>query len=450
MRFTLIFFFFTQLVIAQDISGTILDSETNEPIENVTVYFEKDNIGTVSDASGTFSLKLSSKFTKTDTLQFSLIGYHSKMIAVTTFTKINNTIYLSKKLESLDQVVVNSSKKLNARINFKTLKSLKTGVSAFGSQVVGNYIYVISGNSSYIEDSGKRALMAVNNLPEATLGDLIKELRQNFSFEDYTDKLQIYDIQDNSWSVAETTFRKRAYHNLNCYGNELYSLGGKRLSVNRKKEYLDDKIEVYDMNSKQIIIDHTNPHQAVNFTSLTYHDNIIVMGGSTSKKEKGKKVYSDVSHIYNITSGNWYELPKMKTAKETQGVIIDNTIYLIGGYNEKALKDIESYNITTGTWNTEGELFYEMERPALAVHEHTIYMFNDGKLLTYDTTTDLLEAYKINLDLEHPKMHYHQNKLYIIGGYLLNDYSKAASSNLYVINLDEFDKTKPISSNKID
>ena len=173
------------------------------------------------------------------------------------------------------------------------------------------------------------------------------------------------------------------------------------------------------------------------------------MGGSTSKNKKGEKVYTDASHIYNITSGHWYGLPKMETAKETQGVISDDIIYLIGGYNEKALNVIESYSIKTGTWKTEGTLFNEMERPALAIHEQIIYIFNDGRLLTYDTSTNLLEAYKINLDLKQPKMHYHQNKLYIIGGYLLNDYSKRASSSLYVIDLDEFDKAKPIDSKNL-
>ncbi|WP_298901410.1 carboxypeptidase-like regulatory domain-containing protein [uncultured Psychroserpens sp.] len=449
MRLTLIFFIFSQLIIAQNISGLILDSETNEPIENVTVYFEKYNTGSVSDANGVFNIKVNSRPTENDYLEFSLMGYHSKAIALTMLLPTNNKIYLSKKLENLNEVVINSSKKLKSRIHFKRLKPLKTGVFAFDSQVVGNNIYVISGNSSQIEDSGKRALLAVSNLPRGSFADLIKEMNQNFSFENYTDKLQIYNIEDNSWSVSETKFRNRAYHNLNCYGNELYSLGGKRLSINRKKEYLDDKIEVFDMGSRQITIDHTNPHQAINFASFTYNDNIIVMGGSFSKNKKGKKMFTDASHIYNISSGHWYELPKMTIKKETQGVIIDDVIYLIGGSNGKKLNTIESFAIKTGVWNTEGSLFNAMEYPALAVHKHMIYIFNNRRLLNYNTKTKVLESYKIDLDLNRPKMHYHQNKLYIIGGYLLNEYSKKASSSLYVIDLVEFDKTKLFNSKDV-
>ena len=449
MRAFIVFLFFTQLVIAQNINGIILDSKNNKPIENVTVYFKKGKTGTVSDVKGVFNIHITSKITETDSLLFSRIGYHTQSIPLKTFKKRKTTVYLSKKLESLDQVVVNSSKELKRTIDFKTLASLKTGMYAFGSQIIGNYIYVISGNSSHLEDSGKRALVVINDLPSPSFGDLLKELQNGFYYHGYSDKLQIYDIENNTWVLDETSFRKRAFHNLNSYNNTLYSLGGKRLSPSRKFEYLDDKIEVFDMASKEIIIDHTNPHQAINFASFTYEDNIIVMGGSTALKSDGEKVYTDASHIYNITSGLWYELVKMTSPKETQGVIIDNQIYLIGGHSKSKLKTIESYNITTGTWTNEGDLFDVMAQPGITSHEHIIYIFNDEKLLTYDTIAKTLEEYDINLKLKNSKLHYYKNKLYIIGGYLESSHTIAATANVYVIKLDEFDKTMISKSKKI-
>ncbi|EDP72611.1 hypothetical protein FBALC1_15957 [Flavobacteriales bacterium ALC-1] len=435
----------SQLIIGQNISGTILDSISKQPLENVTVYLQKNKTGTVSDASGKFKLSLNSRVSKTDSVQFSCIGYHSIKMTITELRKRENTILLSKKLETLNEVVVNSPEKLNPKIKFKKLSSLKSGVFAFGSQVIGNNIYVISGNSSYIEDSGKKALAVISEMPRATLSDLIKELFKDFNYEGYSDKLQIYDILNNKWSTSKTKFRKRAYHNLNCYGNSLYSIGGKRLSSTGKYEYLDDKIEVYDMGLEQITIDHTNPHQAINFASITYEDNIIVMGGSTKKKKNGKKVYTDVAHIYNITSGKWFKLPRMTTAKETQGIIIDDKIYLVGGFNGSKLNTIESYDIKTATWKNEGQLFYEMENPALTSHKHIIYIFNDDKLSIYNTHTKALVQYDINLKLEGAQMHYYQNKLYVIGGSVSNSHTTARSSHLYVIDIDEFSKTTPIN-----
>jgi hypothetical protein len=446
MRLTLVLLFLSQLIAAQNFSGIVLDIETNKPIEDVIVYFEKKSTGTITDTFGTFKLTIESITSKADSLQFSLIGYHTKNIALTKFTNTKTVVYLSKKLESLNVIVINTSKNLKTNINYKTLAALKFGVYAFGSQIINNYIYVVSGNSSYVEDSGKRALEVVNDLPEASFGNLLKELQRGFNYEAYTNKLQIYNINNDTWSVSETKFRKRAFQNLNRFDNSLYSLGGKRLSASKKYEYLDDKIEVFDLGSKAITIDDTNPHQAINFASFTYQDNIIVMGGSTKLKRNGEKVFTDEAHIYNITSGIWYELAKMTFAKETQGVLIDNKIYLIGGNDGRPLKTIESYNINTGTWTNEGDLFIEMEQPGLTTHDNIIYIFNDEKLLTYNTITKTLEEYDINLKLKNSKLHYYQNKLYIVGGFTENSNTIAVSSKSYVIDLDEFYKTKPNNS----
>lgn len=447
MRLTLMFLFISQFLMAQNIRGIVLDSQTNEPIGNVTIYSENQSLGATTDSYGKFNLKINSKIYNLDNLQFSIVGYHTKMMALNTFVSGDPIVYLSKKLEELDEVVVSTFKEnLRTTINFKTLAPLKSSVYAFGSQLVGDFIYVVSGNSSHTENSGKRALQAVNAISDPSFGDFMRELQRSFNYESYNNTLQVYDIENNEWSVSETKFRKRAFHNSIVHDNVLYSFGGKRLSDSRNFEYLDDKIEVFDLTSKAITLDDTNPHQAIYFASFSYHDNIIIMGGSTKLKKNGDKIYTDIAHVYNITSGLWYELPSMTTPKETQGIIIDNNIYLIGGNNGKPLKTMESYNISNGTWTNEGDLFDEMEQPGLTTHDNIIYIFNDEKLLTYDTITKTLEEYNINLKLKNSKLHYYQNKLYIVGGFTENSNTIAASSKSYVIDLNEFYKTKPNNS----
>ncbi len=441
-----LFLFVSQFVIAQSISGSVIDSKTKEPLENVTVYIQKNKSGTASDSNGKFKFTPSSKVSKSDIILFSRIGYYTIKITIAKFRRKKNTIKLSKKLEELDEVVINASETLNDEIGYKKLASLKSGVFAFDSQLVGNQIYVIAGNSSYEEDPYKKVLIEAGRMQMPSFAWFIREASIDFSRESYSDLLQIYDIEKNTWSISETKFRKRTNHNVNPYGNELYVLGGKRLSNIGRYEYLDEKIEVLKMGSNEVIIDDTNPHQAANFASITYNDNIIVMGGSIKQKRNGKKVYSDASHIYNITSGKWYELPKMETAKETQGVIIDNKVYLIGGHDGSKLNTIESYDLKTGSWKNEGKLFTKMESPALTTHQHMIYIFDEDKLLTYNTITKVLEGYDIRLSLRSPKMHYHQNKLYVLGGYTFNEYSSTASPDVYVIDADEFSKTAPLNS----
>ena len=253
----------------------------------------------------------------------------------------------------------------------------------------------------------------------------------------------IYDIKTNQWETSEIKFKKRAYHNLNIYNNTIYVLGGKRVSTNGKFEYLEDKIEVFDINKNTVTIDNTNPHQATNFASFTYNGSIIAISGSIKMSEGGKKTYTNKVHSYDINSGYWYELANMPIAKEVNGVLIKDKIYLIGGTNGKALSTIEIFDLITETWNTEGELLNTSDLPAIANNNDIIYFFENEKINTYDINTKVLKEYLINLPLKGSKLYFCDDKLYIIGGYLENYYSQYPSASLFSIDINEFENTKP-------
>ncbi|WP_166959459.1 Kelch repeat-containing protein [Yeosuana marina] len=446
MKLTYILLLSSCLLVGQNIKGTILDLETNLPIENVTVFYQKDNTGTVSNKDGEFKISVESKIKASDTLQFSKIGYTTKKVTIASLKDTNYKVFLKTKIEELDEIKLNVRIKLNSKLPFKTLTSLKKGLYGFGSSLIDNKLYVIGGDQSFLEDIWKKAVL---RSPSSSLADLIDALASNMSWENYSEKLQIYNIDEDTWSTSNLKFDKRAYHNINYFNNKLYVFGGKTLSANRKKEYLDDKIEVFDVNTQQIIVDNTNPHQAINFASFTYKDNIIVMGGSIKLKNNGEKVYTDASHMYNITSGYWYELHKMTKPKEVNGVLINDKIYLIGGFNEKPLTEIESYDLATGKWQKEGDLFHGIENPALTHYDNTIYIFNDGEMLTYNTITKTLNEYKIDLYLKNSQLQYYNNNLYIIGGYTKDEFEKSPSSSLYSINVNDFLRTKINNSKKL-
>jgi hypothetical protein len=359
-----------------------------------------------------------------------------------------DTVYLVRKVENLKEITITSNRELNSKIQFTKLSSLKKGIHSFGSELVNGKIYVIGGDASIIEDAAKRTLDELSNTPESTFGDFMRKTRMNNTWEKYTGNLQIYDILDDTWTSSELKFRERAYHTINYCNNRLYVLGGKNLSRNKKFEYLDDKIEVFDLKNQSITIDNTNPHQATSFASFVYNKSIIVIGGSIKMAKDGRKNFSNKVHLYDLETGYWYELNDMPKGKEVKGVIIKNTIYFIGGYNNIPLSEIESYNITTGKWENEGELFYGIENPALTFYENVIYIFNDGKILTYNMDTEVLNEYEIDLDLMASELYYYNNKLYILGGYISDEFSKSPSPNLYSIDMNEFLNTKIIMSKK--
>jgi len=119
--------------------------------------------------------------------------------------------------------------------------------------------YIFGGDLTFKVDAYRKAL-----------SDFDYDIDQDNAFQNFNNKLLIYDIKANQWNIENIGLRKRAYHNVNYDKNnqEIYILGGKNLSRNRNFEYLDNKIEILDPITKKIKIDKTNPHQAINFESF--------------------------------------------------------------------------------------------------------------------------------------------------------------------------------------
>ncbi|TDW44328.1 Kelch motif protein [Flavobacterium sp. 270] len=441
-KLLLILAIFPFFSVAQTIKGTVVSQTDNSTIDDVNVFAMVNKTGTLTNDKGEFSLQLTSK--ESDTLQISHIGYTPLKIAVNDLKKMNFIISLSEDVENLEGLTLKANQKihLKSKLHFDKAASLKYGISSFGSLLKEDKIYVIGGDASYKVNAWDKIRM---ERPDFTMADYMRELQFQGDTQFYKDKLLIYNIKTDTWETSELKFKKRAYLNLNSYGNSIYVLGGKKTSLNGVFQYLEDQIEVFDLNKQTISIDKTNPHQAVNFASFTYKDNIIVMGGSTKMNQKDVKQYSNKVHMYNITSGYWYELADMPTAKEANGILIGNKIYLIGGNNGKPLSEIETFDLITGKWETEGKLLSELEKPALAYSNSIIYIFENRKLYQYDINSKQLKEFDVALELKNSGMYFYNNKLYIVGGYLDNYYSETPSSGVYNISLDEFTSTQPKS-----
>ena len=429
------------ILFAQKSKGVVINKKTNLPIENINVSIKRFNISSLTNEKGEFKLYTPKECQETDSISFSHVGYVSKTIVLSELKNNNFLISLEEKIESLPGISIYVNKPLKTKIAFTKLKPSKYPLFSFGSILKDNKIYVIGGDASFATDAWKKVQY---EKVDPTMEDYLRELSFQFSGQYYKGNLLVYDIKDNLWETSKLKFRKRAYHNLNEYNNKIYVLGGKRVSKNGVFEYLDDKIEVFDIKNQTITIDNTNPHQAADFASFTYKDNLIVIGGSSKMNENGVKTYSNKVHSCNINSGYWYELANMPTAKETSGVLIKDKIYLIGGFNTKPLSTMESFDLLTQKWNTEGELFYGISNPAIAQNDGIIYFFENEKIFTYNTNTKQLKEYLISLPMKCSKLYFSDYKLYLLGGYIENYYSKYPSSNLFSIDINEFENTKPI------
>lgn len=105
--FTLFTVFISNLFFCQDIK--VLDFNTNQSIENVTVSLDEKFIG-YSDSNGGFRLNEDLKYS---IISFSHLNYETLVIEKERFTE--PIIYLVSKLETLDEIEIEAKKKYNLR-----------------------------------------------------------------------------------------------------------------------------------------------------------------------------------------------------------------------------------------------------------------------------------------------------------------------------------------------
>ena len=102
-----------------NISGTILNSKTKEPIENTNVFIENSNIGSTTDDEGYFLLSLNNNIKKTIIIKIKMIGFEEKIITVDLINpRINlNDIYLEVQSIKLKPIHVHSHKNESKQIS---------------------------------------------------------------------------------------------------------------------------------------------------------------------------------------------------------------------------------------------------------------------------------------------------------------------------------------------
>ena len=435
----------------QTIEGRVLHSETKQPLDNVNVYIKNTEFGTATNNKGEFELHYPS-IKSTDSLTFSIIGYKTRKVTFTQLKEKSTTVLMQELTNELGEVIILGKKELRENLKYYKLSSLQKGLFGFGAIVRDDTIFIVGGSESFSEDTMRKAIYdaTLKNPYETSWNQVLNEIEPNGTNTGYNNKLLTYHIELDEWQAREMDFEDRAYHVVNKVENKLYTLGGKKTSNNGKKEYLHNKIEILDLDSLNIIVDDTNPHQAIDFASFTYKDNILVMGGSIKKTISGNKVFTDKCHFFNTSTGYWYELENMTKAKQTDGAIINEKVYLIGGSDGRPISEIESLDLSNGKWKKEGDLLYAMENPSIASHNEMIYIYNFGKLHTYNTSTNTIYMYDIDLSIKEPEIVYHKNKLYVIGGYREERFAKTPSSDVFFIDLIDLKKTKIADSKKLD
>ena len=123
------------------ISGIILDSDTENPISNVSVYIEETNVGTTTSDEGYFTLYLNNQSENEIDLSIRMIGYDQKSIQVRLSKNIIDLgkVFLKTKTLELDIVHIHSQENKSSQISDISLSG-----QALSDNLTGNIATTLS------------------------------------------------------------------------------------------------------------------------------------------------------------------------------------------------------------------------------------------------------------------------------------------------------------------
>ncbi|MFP7656231.1 Kelch repeat-containing protein [Chryseobacterium proteolyticum] len=262
-------------------------------------------------------------------------------------------------------------------LNFKNLRNMSIGRGAITSVIVNDNIYVSNGYQEKASDAK------------------------------YIEK---YNITDNKWSVFNSTLLPKRFANSETYNNKIYIFNG----------WGNSHLEIVDLDTNTITKGATNRSYTGNSGSAIYNGKIYVFGGS-GLNGAATTVFSNKFQYYDIALNTWNSLPNMPTARETKGKIVNDKLYVIGGFNGTPSRLINVYDLKTNRWIDQYTMPVGISGHSLAVSGNKIFIvggYNYQNFIAYfDTTTNKIHQLSSNMiPRRHATAEVYNNKLYIIGG----------------------------------
>ncbi|KPH12455.1 T9SS C-terminal target domain-containing protein [Chryseobacterium sp. ERMR1:04] len=282
-------------------------------------------------------------------------------------------------------------------LNFKHLADMSMGRGAISSVIVDDNIYVSNG---------------------------YKDTDGNANF------MEKYSIKDNRWSVFNSNLLTKRFANSETYNNKIYIFNG----------WGNSHLEIVDLATNTITKGAVNHSYTGNAGSAIYNGKIYVFGGS-GLNGASTTVFSNKFQYYDIASNTWNPLPNMPTAREAKGKIVNDKLYVIGGFNGTSSRLVNVYDLNKNLWTEQYTMPAGISGHSLAVSGNKIFIaggYNNQTFLAYfDTETNKLHQLSSNMiPRRHAAAEIYNNKLYIIGG-STTSLTKSAIKSIQVADISE-------------
>ena len=223
-----------------------------------------------------------------------------------------------------------------------------------------------------------------------------------------------YDTELNTWStiIPDNELADKRYANGEVIGNSLYLFNGSNSFTGEQ----NNLVEIVNLETNEVTYGAENPLSRNEAGSASDGSNIFVFGGETSNDTCTNKLYS-----YNISSDVWTMLDDMPTPQTTRGEIINDKIYVIGGYNGSVSNIIDIYNIENNEWESQFIMPDGVSANSLAVHNDLIFIIGDyidlDRINYFDTSNEVFISVDNNMiGRRHSDAEVIDNNIYLIGG----------------------------------
>jgi hypothetical protein len=101
-----IIFLLPNITLAQYVEGTVIDADSEKPLQNANVFIEGTLIGTTTDKSGNFKLNVKGNFSNPIIISF--VGYETETFPVKYFES-NQTVRMTYKTREIDEINIHSA-----------------------------------------------------------------------------------------------------------------------------------------------------------------------------------------------------------------------------------------------------------------------------------------------------------------------------------------------------
>ena len=209
--------------LSQTLTGTILDANTNTPLETVAVYFDNTTIGTTTDEEGEFSIDYSDAIQST--LVISYLGYERVFIKDYR-TKREVTIKLKPTDVSLDEVFIDFDDGLTRKQKLRLFRKEFLGTSKYGKSCK-----ILNEDDLILRyDREKQTLYASADVPIVIKN---KALQYNISFDiiDFEASYRYANLETQDFALDKVSYAGTSYY------KDLEKANKKRTKQKRENVY---------------------------------------------------------------------------------------------------------------------------------------------------------------------------------------------------------------------